>query len=189
VERPIWKNFCGELVYTGLRTNVAAIVQTVPIRGGVAGVASELFALSGDIHLVLVHITSKDYISETADGRGTTLPEASARIARVVCADTEFLTQQEIIDMAQFIYLKQVQQVAQSLVKVYSYTKAQTFQKVPVVVTGLGKDFIAAKVAKEIGVDAIVDLGTLLLKEAVLATPAFGVALMAAYKLEGDSVK
>jgi len=145
--------------------------------------------LSGDIHLVLGHITSKDYISETADGRGTTVPDASARLARVVCADTEFLTQQEIIDMAKFIYLKQVQQVALRLMKVYSYTKAQTFQKVPVVVTGLGKDFIATKAAKEIGVDAIVDLGTLLPKEAVFATPAFGVALMTAYKLDGDPVK
>ncbi len=56
------KLICGELVYTGsLRTNVAAIVQSIPIRNGVAGVASELFALSGDVHLVLGNITEKDY--------------------------------------------------------------------------------------------------------------------------------
>ena len=48
------KLMCGELVYTGsLRTNVAAIVQSVPVKDGVAGVASELFALSADVHLIL----------------------------------------------------------------------------------------------------------------------------------------
>ncbi len=61
--------------------------------------------------------------------------------------------------------------------------------EVPVVVTGLGKSFLAAKAAQELGVDAIVDLGTILPKEAVLATPAFGVAQMMANKLEGEPIK
>ena len=184
------KLLCGELVYTGsLRTNVAAIVQSISIRNGVAGVASELFALSGDVHLVLGNITTKDYTSETADGREKTVPEALMRLARVVCADTEILTPQEIINMAQYIYDKQIRHVAEGLTKVYSYTKSLALGKVPVVVTGLGKNFIAAKAAKEVGVDAIVDLVTLLNEKAVLATPAFGVALMTANKLEGETIK
>ena len=77
------KLMCGELVYTGsLRTNVAAIVHSIPIRNGVAGVASELFALSGDVHLVLGNISEEDYTSETADGRGKTVPEALARLSQ-----------------------------------------------------------------------------------------------------------
>jgi probable H4MPT-linked C1 transfer pathway protein len=65
------KLICGELVYTGsLRTNVAAIVHSVPIKNGVAGVSSELFALSGDAHLTLGNISTDQYTSETADGRG-----------------------------------------------------------------------------------------------------------------------
>ena len=44
----------GELVYTGVvRTNVAAIVRSVPLRGGQCPVASELFAVSGDVHVLL----------------------------------------------------------------------------------------------------------------------------------------
>ena len=184
------KLICGELVYTGcLRTNVAAIVQSIPVRNGVAGVASELFALTGDIHLVLGNITEQDYTSGTADGRGKTVPEALARLARVVCADTEMLTRQEIINMAQFIYDEQIRQVAEGLSKVYSYAKSLASRKVPVVVTGLGKNFIARKAAETLGVDAMVELGTLLPEQAVLATPAFGVALMAANKLEGETVK
>ena len=88
----------GELVYTGsLRTNVAATVQVVPLRGRNMRVASELFAQSGDVHLVLGNITAEDYTSETADGKEKTRPAALARLARVVCADVEMLSEQEII--------------------------------------------------------------------------------------------
>jgi hypothetical protein len=184
------KLMCGELVYTGsLRTNVAAIVQSVPVKGGVTGVASELFALSGDVHLVLGNISEAQYTSETADGRGKTIPCALARLARVVCADTEMLNKEEITAIAKSIYQKQVEQVAKNLAEVYSYTKTLASRNVPIVVTGLGKDFIARKAAEKIGAKEIVDLGTLLQKEAVLATPAFAVALMTAVKVEGESAK
>jgi len=184
------KLICGELVYTGsLRTNVAAIVHSIPVRNGVASVSSELFALSGDINLILGNITKEDYSSETADGRGKTIPEALDRLARVVCADTEMLTRQEIIKMAEYVSDKQIKQVAENLRKVYKYTKSQSSGKVSVVITGLGKNFIARKAAENLSVDEIVDLGTLLPEKAVLATPAFGVALMAANKLEGETSK
>ena len=184
------KLICGELVYTGsLRTNVTAIVQFIPIRNGVATVASELFALSGDVHLVLGNITEKDYTSETADGREKTVPESLARLARVVCADTDMLSKQEIIGMAQYICDRQIRQVAAGLGKVYTYTKSMVACKVPVVVTGLGENFLAKKAAESLGVDAVIDLGTLLPHKAVLATPAFAVAMMAAKKLEGETAK
>jgi (4-(4-[2-(gamma-L-glutamylamino)ethyl]phenoxymethyl)furan-2-yl)methanamine synthase len=182
------KLICGELVYSGsLRTNVAAIVHSIPIRNVFAGVASELFALSGDVHLVLGNITKEDYSSETADGRGKTMPEALARLTRVVCADTEMLTRQEIIKMAEYIFDKQIQQVVEGLRKVYSYTQSLALGRVPVVVTGLGKNFIARKAAETLGIDEIIDLGTILSNQAVLATPAFGVALMTASRLEGEN--
>jgi (4-(4-[2-(gamma-L-glutamylamino)ethyl]phenoxymethyl)furan-2-yl)methanamine synthase len=181
---------CGELVYTGsLRTNVAAILHSIPIRNVVASVASELFALSGDVNLVLGNITKEEYSSETTDGRGKTIPEALARLARVVCADSEMLTNQEIIKMAEYISDIQIQQVAEGLSKVYAYTKLLTSDKVPVVVTGLGKNFIARKAAEKLCIAEILDLGTLLTDQAVVATPAFGVAIMAASKLEEENGK
>jgi probable H4MPT-linked C1 transfer pathway protein len=184
------KLLCGELVYTGsLRTNVAAIVQSIPIRNGVAGVSSELFALSADIHLILGNITEKQYTCETADGRGKTVPESLARLARVVCADTEMLSKQEIVDMAKYVYKQQIKQVAEGLKRVYCSTKKQVSTELPVVVTGLGKDFIARTAAEQIGVDAVVDLSSLIQNEAPMATPAFGVALMTASKLKGEPIK
>jgi len=180
----------GELVYTGsLRTNVAAIVSSVPLRNGVARVSSELFAQSGDIHLILGNITEEKYTTETADGRGKTRREAMARLARFVCADIEMLTEQEIVQIARYVYSRQVEQVAEGLSQVYSRTKTFTAEKIPLIITGIGKDFIAKTAAQKVRVDKIIDLGKLMHNGVVTASPAVGVALMAASKLEGRTVK
>jgi (4-(4-[2-(gamma-L-glutamylamino)ethyl]phenoxymethyl)furan-2-yl)methanamine synthase len=184
------KLICGELVYTGsLRTNVAAIVHSVLVRNEVAGVASELFALSADVHLALGNINESQYTCETADGRGKKMPEALARLARVVCADTEMLTKQEIMNMAKYIHDQQIMQIAEGLKKVHSFTKKLTHNSIPIVITGMGKDFLARKAAEKISVNSIVDLTTLIQNNAAICTPAFGVALMTASKLEGEPVR
>jgi probable H4MPT-linked C1 transfer pathway protein len=180
----------GELVYTGsLRTNVAAIVRSVPLRDGTARVSSELFAQSGDVHLVIGNITEEEYSTETADGRGKTRREAMARLARVVCADIEMLTEQEIVQIARYVYNRQVEQVAEGLSQVYSRTKTLTAEKTPLVITGIGKEFIAKTAAKKVRVNNVIDLGKLMRNDLVMASPAVGVALMAASKLEGRTVK
>jgi probable H4MPT-linked C1 transfer pathway protein len=197
------KLMVGELVYTGsLRTNVAAIVSSVPLRCGAAPVASEIFAQSADVHLVLGNIGEEEYTAETADGRGKTRDESLARLARVVCADREMLSEQEIVEIAKHIYSRQVEQVAEGLRQVYSRIKLLTTAKIPVIVTGMGKDFLARIAAQKIGADAILDLGKVCLGDAfvyrwtqhgqkglVEASPAVGVALMAASKLEGRPLK
>jgi probable H4MPT-linked C1 transfer pathway protein len=180
----------GELVYTGsLRTNVAATVQSVPLRNGTARVSSELFAQSSDVHLVLGNITEEEYTTETADGRGKTRREALARLARVVCADIEMLTEQEIVQIARYVHSRQVEQVVDGLSQVYSRTKKLTAEKIPLVVTGIGKDFIAKTAAQKIRVDKVIDLGKLIHDGVITASSAVGVALMAASKVEGRTVK
>jgi probable H4MPT-linked C1 transfer pathway protein len=180
----------GELVYTGsLRTNVAAIASSVPLRNGTTRVSSELFAQSGDVHLVLGNITEEEYTTETADGRGKTRREAMARLARVVCADIEMLTEQEIVQIARYVHNRQIEQVAEGLSQVYSRTKTLTAEKIPLVITGIGKNFIAKTAAQKIRIDKIIDLGKLIHNGVVTASPAVGVALMAASKLEGRTVK
>jgi probable H4MPT-linked C1 transfer pathway protein len=183
------KLVCGELVYTGsLRTNLAAIVQTVPVGGVVSTVSSELFALSGDVHLILGNIKSEQYTCETADGRGTTRREALTRLARLLCADTEMLAEKELVKIAQYIYEKQVQQIVTGLSQVYKRVKNVASTKVPIVVAGLGKDFLAGKAAEQIGADVIMDLGKLLPNKISLATPAVGVALMSVKKVKEEKL-
>jgi (4-(4-[2-(gamma-L-glutamylamino)ethyl]phenoxymethyl)furan-2-yl)methanamine synthase len=180
----------GELIYTGtLRTNVAAIVNSVPIRSAVARVSSELFAQSGDVHLVLGNIKASDYTVDTADGKGKARNDSLARLARVVCADIEMLTEQEILQIAKHIYLRQVEQIADGLTQVYSRLKTKAAETIPVVVTGLGRKFLAKEAAKKVGAPKILDLDELMLKSVALVSPAAGVALMAATKLEGRRLK
>jgi probable H4MPT-linked C1 transfer pathway protein len=180
----------GELVYTGsLRTNVAATVNSMPLKGGMAKVASELFAQSGDVHLVLGNIEESDYTSETADGKGKTPSEALTRLARVVCSDTEMLTEQEILLIAKYVHEKQVEQIADGLSQVYTSLKFDAKNNVSAVVTGLGRNFLARKAAERIGIVKIVDLDMLMPKGAAFASPAVGVALMAATKLQGRYIE
>ena len=179
----------GELVYSGsLRTNVAAIVNGIPVRGRVARVSSELFAQSGDVHLILGNIREEEYTTETCDGCGKTRREAMARLARVVCADTDMLTEQEIVDMAKFVYDRQVEQISGGLKQVYERIKL-SLQEKRVVVTGLGRNFLARKAAENAGFKDIIDLKEYLGAEAAVVSPSVGVALMLASKLEGKTVR
>jgi hypothetical protein len=180
----------GELVYTGsLRTNVAATVNSIPLRGSVVRVASELFAQSGDVHLVLGNIRAEDFTAETADGKGKTRVDALARLARVVCADTDMLAEQEIVQIATHVYDRQVKQIAEGLSQVYSRLQPNAKKTVPAVVAGLGKNFLGGKAAQKAGVSKIMDLGELVPSDAAMVSPAVGVALMAATKLEGRNLK
>lgn len=175
----------GELVYTGcLRTNVSAIIDSIPIRGGSARVSSELFALSGDIHLILGNISEVEYTTETADGRGKKREEALERLARVVCADVEMLTEQEITCIAEHVYEAQIRQIAHALNQVYSRTELGGKGEVEVVVTGLGRDFLARNAARRAGFTRIVDFGEMIKYDAAIASPSVGVALMMANRME-----
>ena len=53
--------------------------------------------------------------------------------------------------MAQYIYEKQIQQVTGGLSQVYKRAKQLASTKVPVLVAGLGKDFLARKAAEKVG--------------------------------------
>ena len=102
----------GELVYTGaLRTNLAAIAPRVPVRRSSCPVASELFGISADVHLVLGHLTPREYTCATPDGRPATVEFARERVARLVCADAEQLAGWEIDAIAAFLHDEQVRQI------------------------------------------------------------------------------
>ena len=180
----------GELVYTGgLRTNVAAIVNSVPVKAGVSRVSSELFATSGDVHLILGNITSEEFTVETADGKGKTRAAALARLARVVCADVEMLSEREIVQIAQYVYDKQEEQVADGLRQVYKRVKHATELEITAVITGLGKSFLAIKAAEKVGFTKIVDFDDLVPGNVARVSTAVGLAFMVASNLEGRIVQ
>ena len=167
---------CGELVYTGaLRTNLATIVDSVPLRGRSVRVSAEKFALSGDVHLILGNISHWDYTTETADGRGTARRECMARIARLVCADLGMLHEKEILEIARFINDAQVRQIAEGLRQVLDGLA----KDVPALVAGIGKEFLAKPAALRAGLSKVVDADSFI-PNSSKALPAAGLALMAA---------
>jgi probable H4MPT-linked C1 transfer pathway protein len=143
----------GELVYTGaLRTNLAAIAPRVPVRGGSCPVASELFAISADVHLILGHLAPGAYTCPTPDGRPATVEFARERVARLVCADAEQLGAEEIDAIAEFLHAEQVRRIEAAARRVSGRLDGEP----AVVPLGAGA-FLARAAAGRLG-RAVVDL-------------------------------
>jgi hypothetical protein len=161
----------GELVYTGvLRTNVAAILRRVPLRGADCPVASELFAVSGDVHVLLGSLGPDDYTCPTPDGRPPTPEFAGERLARVVCADGDMLGAEEIRAIAAAVAEAQVEEIAAALGRV----ARRLARPAPVVATGLG-GFLARQAAERVGMP-VKDLADVLAVDVGTVAPAVAVA-------------
>ncbi|MGQ9468721.1 MAG: hydantoinase/oxoprolinase family protein [Nitrososphaerales archaeon] len=173
----------GELIYTGaLRTNVATIVEAVPVKGIMTRVSSELFALSGDVHLILGNISENEYTTDTADKRGKTRKEALSRLARVVCADKDMLKEDEIVSIANYVYRKQLDKISDGLIQVYDSIRASVKDNLSLVLTGIGRNFLGRKSAEKLRFESIIDLEQIIGKDASISTPSLAVALIVAYE-------
>jgi probable H4MPT-linked C1 transfer pathway protein len=164
----------GELVYTGVvRTNVAAMVRSVPLRGGACPVASELFAVSGDVHVLLGSLAPDEYAGPTPDGRPSGPEFAAERLARVVCADRDMLDAEEIRAIAGAVARAQVEDVAAAIARV----ACRVGRPLPVITTGLGS-FLAREAAERAGLP-VTDLADILAVDVGTAAPAVAVAWLA----------
>ena len=167
----------GELVYTGvLRTNLATVTNYVPLRGKMVRVSSELFALTGDVYLVLNLISEEMYVTETADGRGRSISECMDRISRLICGDRNLLTPEDVILIAKYIHYKQIFQIAEAIWQVYTRIKHLTDDEISAIVTGLGKEFLAKKACELVGFHEILDLDLLLGVKVAPVAPCAGLA-------------
>ena len=163
----------GELVYTGtLRTNLASFLDKVEINGKSYRVASELFAQTADVYTVLDLISDKDYVCDTFDGESKSKIDCAKRIARVVCADLEMLSMEDIVEMSEFIHRKQVEQIAEGLRQVHETQNLDL-----IVVTGLGKDILDKPAAELLGLE-VKSMGDILTDDECVVAPAVGTAVM-----------
>jgi hypothetical protein len=148
----------GELVYTGvLRTDLSTIIQRVNIQQGSCRVSSEYFATSADVHIVLGNIYENDYSSDTADGRGKSINECMARIARLVCSDIELLSKEEIMNIAKQIWKRQINEISEAIVQVCNECNLSPKDE-EYVVSGLGSNFLARPAIVKSGGTKIFDL-------------------------------
>jgi probable H4MPT-linked C1 transfer pathway protein len=171
----------GELVFTGaLRTNLAAIVQSVPVAGRICRVASEYFAVSGDVHLILGHLRLQDYTCTTPDGQPPSVDSARRRVARLVCADIEMLSTDEIDAIAKYIHAQQIRQIQEGLTQVLS--RLPQLRKQPVIVVGTGA-FLGSASAKNMDLN-ICDLTGKWEREELAVAPCVAAAHLLAEDLE-----
>jgi len=163
----------GELVYSGtLRTNIAAVVDKVPLNGEFVRVSSELFAITADVQMVLRNIEEEDYTCDTPDGAGKTKLDCMRRISRVICGDLNMLSKSDIEQIAAYIYEKQVENVAVALLEVSIRENLDL-----VVTTGLGMDIIGAKAAEFAGLKWK-GMDDVLKRDECVVAPAVGTAIM-----------
>ena len=163
----------GELVYTGtLRTNIASFVDKIPLDGSEYRVASELFAITADVYNILDLISKEDYVCDTCDGQGKSKLESMRRISRVLCADLEILTEEEIHYICEFIHQAQVVQIANALDEVATREGLEM-----VITTGLGKDILCAEAANSLNL-MIKPMSMYLSDEECVVAPAIGTAVM-----------
>jgi probable H4MPT-linked C1 transfer pathway protein len=159
-----------ELVYTGvLRTNIAAILDSVDVGGVSSRISSELFSISADAYLVLGMISADDYTCDTPDGAGKNLLDAERRLARVVCADLMEIEDKEIVSIAKQVMEKQIRDIARAI-----YEIAQRHNLNTIVACGLG-EFIVKKAAEELGYDVVL-ISKKYGKEISKVFPAYAVA-------------
>jgi probable H4MPT-linked C1 transfer pathway protein len=163
----------GELVYSGtLRTNVVALIEKIPLDGAVLRIASELFAVTADIQMILGNITEEEYSCDTMDGSGKSIEECMRRLSRVVCGDMDVLNHNEIRAMAEYIYRTQVSKISEALLEV---SKRNNITKV--VTTGLGMDILGAKACEQAGLE-YTGMDKILKKDDCTVAPAVGTAIL-----------
>ena len=108
-------------MYTGvLRTNPNTLTASVPVRGRPCRVAAEYFAVMADAYVLLGRLGAADYTCSTPDGRDTSPAACAERLARLVCADREMLSEPEIVKLARYLVECQLQVVSEGLLQVVS---------------------------------------------------------------------
>ena len=171
----------GELVYTGVqRTNPNTVSSFVPQQGQMCRVSAEYFAAMGDIYLLLGYLSSENYTSSTPDGRATSLEAARERLARLICADRDILSEEEIFKLARYLFEKQLQQVTEALLQVLS--RLEDGYRMPLAVAGTGS-FLAVEIGRRLGM-AIVDMEKEWGEKIMAALPSLAVAFLLAKQLE-----
>lgn len=165
----------GELLYLGaLRTPVEAIVHSVPLGSGWAGVSAEGFALAGDVHVWNGRLLTEQYTVTAPDGRPATRAYAGERLARIVCADREILDPPALDAIAAYVADAQVARTAEAIRRVHErHPHIETG-----VVAGLGA-FIADAACQRAGL-RVTPLAELLGPAAAECAPAAAVALLLA---------
>lgn len=138
-----------ELVYRGVvRTPVMAIATHVALGGERVGVMAELFATTADVFRLTGELPAHADQQPTADGRGKSLAESRARLARMVGRDAVSAPDAVWDDLARRIARRLLRNIAAAARAVAA--RAGLPPHAPVIGAGIGR-FLAAALAERLG--------------------------------------
>lgn len=163
-----------ELVYAGVkRTPVAAVHQS--------RVASELFATTRDVYVVLGLLPEQPDDRDTADGRSATVEFSLARLARMLGADREMMSDDEIIHFATQVHSSLYFRLAMSARQAY-YGSPDPPELRTAIVSGEG-EFLARRIVEKefqgAPIERIVSLNDKLGPAVSACAPAYALAILA----------
>ncbi len=179
-----------ELIYTGgLRATIPSITHVVPYKGELIRISFEKFALVSDIHRILNNISEEEYINDTADNRSKSIDDCYARLARIICMDIDTITKDELDEITQYIYKKQIEIVSEEIQKFTT----ELIKRIPAfennlsfIITGLSSNFLAKKSLKKLGYDDIQDYECITKIPDNISSSAFAVAGALYFQLKND---
>ncbi len=173
----------GELVYTGAtRTSLMAVADRVPFAGLWQPLMNEHFATIADVHRLTGALPEGVDQHATADGRGQSVAESRARLARLLGRDTEDASEAEWLGVARHLAELQLRALHDAAAQVLSRTPVPG--EAPVVTAGIGA-FLADRLAARLQRPVVPFAGLLSVdleaaEWASRAAPAVAVALLAA---------
>lgn len=111
----------GELEYTGFRrTTLSSLAHTVPLKNNRCSVAAELFATTLDVYLWLGKVPEDGSQTDTADGRPATKAWARDRLCRLICADRNEVSDEDLTTICLFLNDVQSRRIAGAIDRVRS---------------------------------------------------------------------
>lgn len=132
----------GELVYTGLtRTSVMAIASEAPFKGTWQRLVREHYANAADLRRVLGSLPEGVDQHATADGRGKSMPESVARLARTFGRDAAEGSLEDWKAAARFIAERQLDSILKGAHQVL--TGAPLPDDASVIAAGIGAELVA----------------------------------------------
>ena len=173
----------GELEYTGSRrTILCSLAHTVPLGRNRCLVCSELFATTQDIYIWLGDIAEDEQSTATADGRPTTKAYTRDRLCRLICADRNEVSDEDLTNICLFLKDVQKQRICGSIDRVRNRMVGDCDN---VILSGSGS-FLAEEIfAKHSKFKAatIQGLASIISPEAAEAACAFAIARLAEERL------
>ena len=98
-----------------------------------------------DVYRILDKISEKQYTCDTPDGRGKSKKYCYARLARIICGDSDMVSKEELNKIALYVYDAQkeiIKEKIRSAIDQFIRRFVTPISKIKFNITGLGADIL-----------------------------------------------